>query len=355
MASIAIVLLGFPVEPGGGYKVAYQYANHLARSGHVVDIVHMRPDRFRSSGSSVLKKLARPIQYRLGRHLRPRWFPLDARVRVTNYDRQFIDGIPQADVLVATAVETAEIVSRAAGERGTPGFYFIQHYEDWSGDSAHLDMTWRLPLRKIVIAPWLQEKGRELGVETVLIPNAIDAAAFPRGLPIAQRPLQVLALVSDLEWKRSDLVAEAFHTIAEAIPEVRLRTFGVIDKPRSLPAQTVHVRNPGAAQLSELYQASRVYLCASDGEGWHLPPAEAMSSGAAVVSTDIDGVRAYGDGVALFSPIGDSSALAQNALGLLSDESACDAVAAAGFERMSSYSPDDAAEAFERELLSRLA
>ena len=352
MVAISIVLPGFPVHAGGGYKIVYQYANYLASKGHAVSILHMRPDQLRGHKSNPLKDAVRKLQYRVGRHRRPKWFPLDRRISVSNFHRQFAAGIPEADIIVATAMETADLVASVSAERSVRGIYFIQHYEDWLEGADFVNATWRLPLRKIVIAPWLMDKAKELQVPAVQVPNAIDSQLFPSGRPIADRPAQVLALVSDVSWKRTDLIAEVMTILEAEAPGVSLRTFGVVPRPAALPTSAVHVQDPTPAQLVALYQDSRVHVCASDAEGWHLPPAEAMSCGAAVVSTSISGVRAYAENFALFSPVGDSAALAANVLRLLRDEALCDSLATAGQQSLRAYTVENAAEAFEQAMLS---
>ena len=354
MATISVVLPGYPTHAGGGYKVVYQYANHLVQAGHQVHLVQMRPDQARLREEKLSRVVLRFLQYRLGRRMKPRWFALDRRVRVTNYARQFVGGVPRSDVVVATAMETADLVARVVARQGIQGVYFIQGYESWGEDSMKVDATWRLPLHRIVVGPWLAEKAVELGVTAVQVSNAIDGADFPPGPPLTSRPLRVLALVSDLPLKRADLVAEAFARIAADMPEVELCTFGVIPKPSGLPSQSLHFQSPSPDRLRAAYQQCRVYICASDTEGWGLPPAEAMSSGAAVVSTENGGVRGYADGVALFSPVGDATALAENTLRLLRDETHCAELAGAGQARIRSYTPRMAAESFEREIVSVL-
>lgn len=355
VATISVILPGYAAHAGGGYKIAYQYSNFLAEAGHCVHIVQMRPDHMRDLKPDRIRSCLRHLSYWIGRHTRPRWFKLDRRVSVTNYARQSTAYIPRSDVVVATAMETAEIVSLAAGERDVPGIYFIQHYELWSEDSSYVDSTWRLPLKKIVIAPWLEQMARDFGESAVVVPNAIDAEAFPVGPEIDSRPLQVLGLVSDLPWKRADVLAEAMRLVQIEMPDVVLKTFGVIEKPRKLPPEVQHSRSPRPAELRKLYQESRVYLCTSDSEGFGLPGAEALASGAAVASTDIGGVRSYADGVALFSPVGDARGLANNVLLLLRDSAQAQRFATLGRERISAYPPSAAAGAFEREILNAIA
>ena len=355
MATISVVLPGYPAHAGGGYKVVYQYANFLAQAGHRVHLVQMRPDHLRDLSPAPVRSAVRALMYLLARHARPRWFTLDKRITVTNYARQAAELVPSSDVVIATAMETAEVASQAAKQQGVPGVYFIQHYELWSDDPSYVDSTWRMPLRKIVIAPWLQQKAAEFGETAVVVPNAIDADAFPLGPPITDRPMQILGLVSDLGWKRTDLLAETMELVAAEMPGVVLKTFGVVDKPTVLADAVRHTRSPTAEQLRALYQDSRVFICTSDSEGFGLPPAEAMASGATVVSTDIGGVRSYADGIALFSPVGDARSLADNVLRLLRDSALAQELATSGRERIATYSPNGAASAFEREILRALS
>ena len=354
MASVTIITPGFSGHAVGGYKVVYEYANFLVAQGHTVTMAQMRPAQLRGNGS-VKSRVLRAAQYRIGRHKRPGWFALDSRVSVINYPTQDASAIPQTDVVVATAMETADFANQVSQDRGIPGAYFIQHYEDWMYGTDLVDATWRLPLQKLVIAPWLAEKGAELGVTSILVRNAIDSRVFPAGPAISERPLQVLALASDLEWKRTDLVAEVMAAVAAHIPSAQLRVFGTLERPQILPAEVEYLQSPSPEVLRALYQSSRVFVCASDAEGSALPPGEAMSSRAAVASTDIGGVRVYADGVALFSPRGDSEALAANVIRLLTDETECEHYASAGLARILGYTPDDAAAVFERELLGLIS
>jgi glycosyltransferase involved in cell wall biosynthesis len=354
MASITIITPGFSGHAVGGYKVVYEYANFLVAQGHSVTMAQMRPAQLRGNGS-VKSQIVRAAQYRIGRTKRPSWFALDPRVSVINYPTQIMSAIPHTDAVVATAMETADFAKQISQERDIPGAYFIQHYEDWMYGTDLVDATWRLPLQKLVIAPWLAEKGTELGVSSILVRNAIDSSAFPAGPTISERPLQVLALASDLEWKRTDLIAEVMTSVASRVPSAQLRVFGTVERPQILPADVQYFQSPSPEILRGLYQSSRVFVCASDAEGSALPPGEAMSSRTAVVSTDIGGVRVYADGVALFSPRGDSDALAANVIRLLTDEAECEHYASAGLARILGYTPDDAAAVFERELLELIS
>ena len=228
---------------------------------------------------------------------------------------------------------------------GTP-VYFIQHFEDWDAPREFVEFTWRLPMHRIVIAKWLGERANSLGVDHDYVPNAVDPVGFPPGAPLENRPLAISAMISDIPWKRADLIIEVLAGLKTRIPELRATTFGTTDAPPGLPDYVTHVRNPSRAVLQGIYQESRVYLCASDGEGWHLPPAEAMLSGAAIVSTRIDGVTEYAEGKALFAETGAAGELEDQAYTLLTDALVASKLATIGQNALLSYGPEDARDRF---------
>lgn len=344
---ITIVLPGFSKYPIGGYKVVYGYANHLAEHGYQVRLVHSlllwgakrRDKDVRRPVSSLLSGL-QPFR-------KPNWVELNHNIK--SYTVPYLSPamLRNADVLVATEVQTAKVVYKAAQRQGIPASYFIQHYEDWSAKPEFIDATWKLPLRKIVIAPWLQEHMRSLGEQCDLVPNGIDPEEFPAGPPLSDRPYGVCAMISDVPWKRADLVVQVINSVVEGSSGVEAITFGTGERPHSLHPDVRYMKNPTKDEIRVAYQSSKLYLCASDGEGWHLPPAEAMSSGCAVVSTDIGGVRAYAENGALFSPVGDAAGLESNVRRLLGDPQLAQTLATRGLSDMRQNSPAKAAQSFE--------
>lgn len=344
---VTFVLPGIALRPVGGYKVVYQYAGHLAARGHDVTVLQLRPAKPGDARRNLLHRAALRSVYRLARGRRPRWFDLDRRVTVLNAAVQAAGLVPPSDVLVATSVRTAHFVERVSRATSARGVYFLQHYEDFTAPAEFVDATWRLPLRKIAVADWLAVRANRLGEDAVVVPNAPDLERFVPGPPVGERTAGVLAMVSDQPWKRSDLVADVMAAVAQARPDTELRTFGTCARPSDLPPQVHHVRDPSPAQLAELYRSARVFVCASDDEGFGLPVAEAMASRTAVVSTDNGGVRSFAGSAVRYAPVGDGAALTARTLELLRDGDLCAAVADAGHAQVTGYGVADAARAFE--------
>ena len=351
--TVRILLPGYASRPVGGYKVVYEYANHLATLPGVKVEIHesfafLQAHDFRGRSLPILSLAVKRVKSALARRLRPRWFTLDSRIE----EHAWV-GLPRfaeqpGDVVVATAAGTVPFAAGKANGAGVRGIYFIQHYESWSMPEEFVIETWQSGLKNVVIAPWLADIARDLGVGAELVPNGVDAKSFAKGPLLTERTPSVLALVSSVSFKRADLLARAFSEVHEARPEVVISAFGTDERPSLLPPFVQYYMRPSPEKLRELYAGATVYMTASDAEGWHLPPAEALLSGAALVSTDIGGVRAYADGVASFVPVGDAHALAEAALDILDAPESAQLRTDRGREGLIAWGPLEAATAFAR-------
>jgi glycosyltransferase involved in cell wall biosynthesis len=326
---ITFVLPGYARRPIGGIRVVYTYASGLAVLGHDVSIVHVA--RYRKRPGLTDGRPRRQVSdivggmrdVRHGAPLEVTWEDVDPRVDLRYVPTLSPRSVPDGDVVVATAWQTADGVSRLPATKGT-GWYLIQHHETWSGRAQRVDATWRLPLRKVFIAPWLLRRAVTMGLTDVhRVPGAIDTQKFCLVRPIDRRPPRVAMLSSDWAWKgRSDGVS-ALRECRRRNPSLSAVLFGTGPRPSDLPVWIEYAQNPTQDVLvDDVYNGSSIYLCPSHAEGWHLPPAEAMACGAAVVSTDMDGVADYAirDRTALLAPVRDVGALAARVCDLLDDD-----------------------------------
>jgi glycosyltransferase involved in cell wall biosynthesis len=324
--------------------MVYQYANHLAASGFRVSVLHMRPP----GTEGRIRRVFLGFAFLLGRAWRPRWFALDRRVFVRNYLRQAQHRIPiDTELIVATSVRTADFVNCVAAARGIRTMYLIQHVETWDASESAVEATWRLPFRRVVVSGWLKDQLARRGIASTLVRNGIDLAAYPAGLPVADRRPSIVSLVSELHWKRTDIVAAVMQEIADARPDVAFRAFGVCERPECLPSFVEFTRNPPASRLAKLYAESSIYLCASDFEGFGLPVAEALAAGCAVVSTDNGGVPDYLGDLTSFAAPGDVRGLSHLALALLADSAEMERIAREGRHIVETMTVAQAVRGFE--------
>ena len=311
---IVFALPGSGDAPVGGFKVVYEYAGGLAERGHEVSVLHPARLAIDASLPERARGMARFLRFRSSGRYDPRqWFAMDPRVHVAWIPSLEARHVPDADAVVATAWQTAEWVARYPARAGRK-YYLIQHLETWSGPESRVLGTWTLPLRKIVIARWLEEVAARLGESATYIPNGLDLAEFGMDvLPESRRPRSVLMMFHHLAWKGSGEGLSALHALREEFPDLSLHLFGVPDAP-DLPSWATYHRRPSRTELRRLYNEAAVFLSPSHTEGWALPPAEAMLCGAALAATDIGGHADYAkhEDTALLSPPERPDLLAQN-------------------------------------------
>ncbi|HUF51505.1 MAG TPA: glycosyltransferase family 4 protein [Longimicrobiales bacterium] len=344
---VTFLLPRYGWQPNGGYTVVYTYANLLAVRGHAVSVVH--PRRLPAGGwprpRGVVGRARRAVATLRDIVLRPRlrWFSMDPRVQLSYVPELSATYVPDADAVIATWWSTAEAALALPRSKGKP-YHLIQGYEIWHGAEARVHAAWRGHLHKIFIAEWLRSRAFELGVErsmTSLIPNAIDLDVFRVLQPIAHREPRVAMLYSNQAYKNGALGLEMLERAKAHVPALTATFFGLEPAPARLPPWVTYVRGATAGRLAtDVYNTASVYLCPSLSEGWHLPPAEAMACGCALISSDIGGVADYAvDGeTALLYPPGDATVGAERLVQLLNDDPARVALAERGRRKIAEFS-----------------
>ena len=214
--------------------------------------------------------------------------------------------------------------------------------------------------RSIMIARWLYERGLKLGVpadEMVIIPIGIDHSIYRILVPIEDRPPRIAMLYHKMPIKGAVDGIKALELARRRNLSLEAVLFGIYPRPKMLPDWIeYHCGQPREELVGSTYNGSSIYLCPSWKEGWHLPPAEAMACGCAVVSTDIGGVRDYAEhGVtALLSPSRDPEGLAYNIVRLLKDDELRVRLAKAGHERIKEFTWERSTDLLEQYLMDRI-
>lgn len=336
--------------PIGGYKVAYEYANRLSRRNHKVTICHVLS--LRNDRSLPLRIYDTIRHVRLSRQLRTAipWFTFDHEVQLLAIPRATSRYLPKADATIATAWDTASWVAKCPREIRGEGFYLIQHVEDWEVGREVALSTWRLPLRKIVIAKWLQDIATDLGETSIYVPNGLDFNDFGCDISPTQRSDHSVAMLwHEQSWKGSALGLQALAQAHLEFPDLKAKLFSVYPRPKRLPDWIEYHRTPSRPLLRQIYNESAIFLTPSLAEGWALPPAEAMQCGCALVATAIGGHRDYaidGDTAATFPP-GDVEALGKALRTVLSNKALRVRIAESGRAWIDQYTWERAAASLE--------
>jgi glycosyltransferase involved in cell wall biosynthesis len=266
----------------GGMRVIAEHAARLRRRGHEVVVV---ASGRRSWGSRILDLLR-------GRRTSDKGFfqTADVELRLLDRFRPVRDAdVPDADVVIATWWRTAEGVLSLSPRKGAKAL-FIQGYELEPGQTdPALDATWRMPLRKIVVARWLQKlaAARFEDRDAILVPNGVDAAHF-HAPARARRSTPTAGLVYwRIPLKGTDISLEAVRRARRELPDLRLVAFGVDREAPELrlPSGTVFHREPTQASLPGIYASADTWLWGSRQEGFGLPLLEAMACRTPVVAS----------------------------------------------------------------------
>jgi glycosyltransferase involved in cell wall biosynthesis len=235
--------------------------------------------------------------------------------------------VPEADVTIASFWHNAEWLRRASGRFGRK-FYLIQEYEYYMTADVRTQEAMRAIFRSdltlLAISPAVTEMLGEVGVRgpVPVIPNGIEHDLFYKTVGIADPGRCAIGFPTRPETFKG--TADAILTlgaIRASFPTVPVWSFGRRRLSGVPDWVEFHERAP-SGQLRDLYNRSLIFLVPSRYEGWGLPGAEAMACGAALVSTDNGGVRAYarhGDSALLASP-GDVEALVRSVRSLLVDD-----------------------------------
>lgn len=322
--NLTFVLPMYLNSPSGGFKVVYEYANRLASFGHQITVVHPRAIEPQPGLIPAVKKRLWKYKQRLVNRPLISWFAVNASVNLLLVSDLREENIPDADVIFATACETAFPVAIFSTHKGKK-FSLVQSYETWNQPEEVVLASWKLPLHKIVISRNLFEIASEIGERsrTTYIPNGIDFTEFRLQTPLDQRGLRIGMLAHPNENKGTKDGLQAIELVKRQIPELQAILFGTEPRLEFIPNWISYERQPAKARLVDLYNSCRIFLNPSWAEGWGLTSAEAMACGCALVTTDNGGAREFSvDGeTALVTPIKHPELLADQVLKLLNDDS----------------------------------
>jgi glycosyltransferase involved in cell wall biosynthesis len=336
---ITFILPGSGHHPVGGFKIVYEYSNRLVARGHQVNIVQPalleidpmwfnRPVRWSLYIKRLIDKSFLPDS----------WFLLDHRVNLLWVPSLKSKYIPDCDVVVATAWETAEWVAKYPASKGVK-YYLIQHLETWGGDESRVLNTWKLPLQKIVIARWLEKIADGMGENALYVPNGLDFESFNLDMmPESRDSKDVMMLFHEAIWKGVADGLEALVHVRKVIPDLRVTLFGV-PAAHNLPKWVEYQRSPKQKDLRRLYNQAAIFISPSWTEGWGLTGSEAMMCGSALVATDIGGHQEYmrHEITAILSPPKQPELLANNILRLILDTDMRVSLAKAGNENIQKF------------------
>jgi len=294
------------INISGGVKIILRYASRLAKRGHKVTVICPQPTfvKRRIKGLPIIypqMAVMNLLKYK------PDWIEVAADIKyVPSYEEKYI---PDGDIIVATAWQTAP---------------YVKNYSP--------------------------KKGKKFNSDSELIVNPVDLDVFyPTRTTYDKSKIKRICMLHHIYvWKGVQDGIKAFEIVKEDHPEIQLVTFGAYKKTVDINCE-YHYR-PIDNKLRKIYNSCDIFLCPSWSEGFGLPSAEAMACKCALVTTDNGGCRDYAiHGVtALVSPPRNPEALAENLKRLLDDENFLRRIAENGYQYIKQFTWDKAVDKMEK-------
>jgi len=360
---ITFILPGYPWKPIGGFRLVYEFANQLVARGHKITIIHprrlnnviYRPPNFyhwlRRKGGYLRDLFIRP---------KVKWQAIDKRIKMLYVPEPITRNIPNADVVFATAWQTTEYIIKYPLSKGEK-FYIVMDFDHYFGSQERLEASWKLPFKKAAISHWLYKKVVSITKtenDIINVSLGIDHSKFRRTQNIDNRPKRIAMMYSPVSYKGIEDGIKAIEISKRRHPDLKVTIFGARETRPPQVQSWIEYKccNAAQAELVNIYNQSRIFVCSSLAEGFAIPPAEAMACGCAVVSTDCGGNREYAeDGVtALLSPPKNPESLAKNIIKLLEDDGLRIKIAKAGYERIQKFTWERSTDILEKFILNNI-
>ncbi len=310
-------------HPVGGVIAVFEFANALARRGHEVHLAHV-PGFW--GGIEHPRDLA--------------WASFEPSIQhhvLASED----DPLPVADFAVSgNGSQPATSGLPLVLVQGRPTTLTQEH------------SVFEEPFPKICVSRWVVDLGREFGVpaeQLVHIPLGVDHDVFRVMVPMKERPQCISFRYASFPTRRSAVTLRAVERARVRFPALTVKAFG-FEAPASIPEWMTFRQSVTWDDLAvEFYNASSIFVCTSEAEGFGLPSLEAMSCGCALVTVANGGSNEYAiDGeTALVCASADPDEVTDRVMTLLGDDEFRIALAERGREYATRFRWDVAGEKLE--------
>lgn len=356
--NIAFLLPGRDLNPVGGYKIIYEYANKFIDEGYNISLIYPYIQKsYNKTNESTIKKVKQFCGFILKKHFNllkaGEWFPLRNEIQ-KEFIFQFSDKYIKKFInykIIATAVNTAYELNESKLIDIKNRFYFIQDFETWNNFTEEMVYSsYKFPLKKITISPWLQEKVNKVSEEAILVPNGFDFNYFKLLTPIEKRCSTEIAMLYHLDNRKRccDSIA-ALELVKQQIPNLHVSMFGVPDKPNFIPNWISYYQKPNKDLHNKIYNKAAIYIAASEKEGFGLTVGEAMICGCAIACTNNGGFSFFvkNKTTGLLSNVYDIKALATNIIELINNDELRIKIAKNGNEYIKKFTGEKAFNLFK--------
>lgn len=254
----------------GGSKIILEHANKLSNRGHKITLI--------------------------SHDTRPNWFPLENEVQFIQvpWEEILCEYIPkETDVIVATYWRE---IYECVEQKIAPVVYFEQgdfHLFDLKKlDKRTYDYI-NKQLKTInfiyTVSSFAKKKLKEIyEVESIVIPNAVDDKVFFYK-PHQENEIPNITIIGseESEFKRIQNIIDALDIIKQKGYKFKLNWITPTEPKKNKKLKPII--NPPQIVIGDTLRKTDIYICASMYESFCLPVLEAMTCGAAIITTDNGG------------------------------------------------------------------
>lgn len=256
-------------EVCGGSKIILEQANRLTLLGHSVNLISHFP--------------------------KPNWFPLNEKIKFIQvpWEKILCEDIPKnSDIIIATYWRE---IYECIEQKIAPVVYFEQG-DFHLFDSKVLDnRTFNYINEQLKTVPYVftvssfaQNKLKEIyNKNSDIIPNAVDEKIFFYEEHKKNDIINVTIIGAEqVEFKKISLIIEAVNRAKRDGEQIKLNWITPV-KPEKNKEEAII--NPKQIIIGNILRETDIYICASMYESFCLPVLEAMTCGAAIITTNNGG------------------------------------------------------------------
>lgn len=317
-------------EVCGGSKIILEQANRLTLLGHSVNLISHFP--------------------------KPLWFPLNEKIKFIQvpWEKVLCEDIPKnSDIIVATYWRE---IYECIEQKIAPVVYFEQGDFHLFDSTSLDDRTFNYINKQLQTVPYVltvssfaKEKLKEIyNKESDVIPNAVDDKIFFYKEHKENDIINITIIGAEqVEFKKIPLIIEAVNRVKKDGYKVKLNWITPV-KPDKIKEEAII--NPKQIVIGDTLRNTDIYICASMYESFCLPVLEAMTCGAAIITTNNGGNMDFvkDNENALIIEKNNVEDIYKKLKILLEDRTKRKAISAVGVETAKEYSWEKTIEKLER-------
>ncbi len=351
------ILASLGKYPGGANRNFLEFGDRLVQRGNEVTIIKAANRGALPGKKNFQGKVKEFFHLISGPRVRPyrvEWLSSRAKmIAVPSYQDPYL---PVADVTLFSSPRLIGVLSSTTGKIGKKVFrvadpFFPENPTPYPGRDVFMYATASL------IKRLLEEKFPDRKI--YLVNNGVNTKLFHNPGKVFRSRFQVIGMLfyqKRPKRKGMEDAIKAFEIVKAKYPDVRFHCAG-FRRERWLPSWIEFWNGCDQQNLCRFYSSLDIFVFPSLLDPSPNPPLEAMACQAALVTTDVGGIRDYTQPgkTALVSPPGQPELLAKNIITLIENPVFLKEISIAGWQKAQTFSYENQAEKLEavlREIIS---